>query len=352
MTRPSSSGQDILMMYMRPLMYPLTSLALLLTIPFADARADEPMHGSFTARQTCPALQSIRKQTNPGDITVEPGHTYPLMAKNKSDATHYRVVVDSAEPPQRWVAVDCGTVDGATAGTPAAAPARRGAAAGPADGKPSYVFAISWQAAFCETLPNKAECRTQTDSRYDATHFTLHGLWPQPRGNAYCGVAPRDIAADKSHRWEQLPEPELQPATRTGLEKAMPGVASDLERHEWAEHGSCFFEKSADAYFRREIALIGEINASPVQKLFADNIAHEIQTSDIRAAFDQGFGAGAGDRVRVSCKRDGNRRIIVEMTIGLRGDVTDDAKLAGLIAGASPTDAGCNSGIVDPVGLQ
>jgi len=100
------------------------------------------------------------------------------------------------------------------------------------------------------------------------------------------------------------------------------------------------------------IALIEQINTSPVQKLFADNIGREIQTSDIRAAFDQGFGAGAGERVRVACKRDGNRRIIVEMTIGLRGDVVDNAPLAGLIAGASPTDAGCKSGIVDPVGLQ
>lgn len=336
----------------------LSSLALLLLIPLTGAKADEPMQGSFTARQACPALQSIRKQTNPGNISLEPGHAYRLLAKNKSDATHYRVVVDNADPQQRWVTIDCGTVDGAAAvPAPSSTPTRRDAdtrpaARTPSDGKPSYVFAISWQAAFCESLPDKAECRTQTEARYDATHFTLHGLWPQPRGNEYCGVDPRDISADRSHRWEQLPAPELQPATRTALEKAMPGVASYLDRHEWTTHGTCFFEKSADAYFRREIALIEQINTSPVQKLFAENIGREIQTSDIRAAFDQGFGAGAGDRVRVSCKRDGGRRIIVEMTIGLRGDVIDNAKLADLIAGASPTNAGCNSGIVDPVGLQ
>lgn len=327
-------------------------LALLLLIPFTHARADEPMRGNFTARQACPALQSIRKQTNPGNISLEPGRSYRLLARNKSDATHYRVVVDSAEPQQRWVTVDCGTVDTAGAPPPPSEPRRRDADVRPTDGKLSYVFAISWQAAFCEGLPDKVECRTQTDARYDATHFTLHGLWPQPRGNAYCGVDPQDIDADKSHRWEQLPATDLQPATRTALEKAMPGVASFLDRHEWTEHGSCFFEKSADAYFRREIALIEQINTSPVQKLFADNIGREIQTSDIRAAFDQGFGAGAGERVRVACKRDGNRRIIVEMTIGLRGDVVDNAPLAGLIAQASPTDAGCKSGIVDPVGLQ
>jgi ribonuclease T2 len=336
---------------MRRLPLLLSTLALLL-VPFAAARADEPMRGSFTAGQACPALQSIRKETNPGNISLEPGRAYRLLARNKADATHYRVVVDSAEPQQRWVPVGCGTVDGSDAGVPAPSPPPRRGDTRPTDGKPSYVFAISWQAAFCEGLPDKVECRTQTDARYDATHFTLHGLWPQPRSNSYCGVAAQDIAADKAHRWEQLPAPEMQPATRTALERAMPGTASFLERHEWIVHGSCFFEKSADAYFRREIALIEQINTSPVQKLFADNIGREIQTSDIRAAFDQGFGAGAGERVRVACKRDGGRSIIVELTIGLRGDVTDNAPLAGLIAGASTTDAGCKSGIVDPVGLQ
>ncbi|MEW9305273.1 ribonuclease T2 family protein [Labrys neptuniae] len=334
----------------------LAALAVSTLVPFMSARAEESMKGVFTAREACPALQSIRKQTNPGDVKLTPGQDYRLLAGNKPDPTFYRVQVEDAQPAQRWVPVSCGEVKAGDNGTPATpgagkpGPARSDAAI--STGGASYVFAISWQAAFCEGLPDKTECRTQTADRYDASHFTLHGLWPQPRGNAYCGVARRDIEADKAHRWEDLPEPQLEPATRTALEKAMPGTASFLDRHEWIEHGTCFFEKSADAYFRRSVALIGEINASPVQKLFADNVGKEIDTSQIRSAFDQGFGAGAGERVRFACKRDGSRSIIVEMTIGLRGEVKDGAKLADLIAGASPTDQGCKAGIVDPVGLQ
>jgi len=338
----------------------LAAFALSTLMPLA-AHADEPMSGMFTAHQACPAVLSIRKQTNPGEVKLTPEQSYRLLSANKPDPTYYRVEVDAAQPAERWVPVGCGEVKGEGGGVVAPAPSQPSQSAPgkqggntPAGGGrgASYVFAISWQAAFCEGLPGKTECKTQTPDRYDATHFTLHGLWPQPRGNAYCGVPQQDVEADKAHRWEDLPEPELAPATRTALEQAMPGTASFLERHEWTEHGTCFFEKSADAYFRREVALIGQINNSPVQKLFADNIGKEIETSDIRQAFDQGFGDGAGDRVRVACKRDGNRRIIVELTIGLRGDVTDDAPLAGLIAGASPTDPGCKSGIVDPVGLQ
>ncbi len=339
----------------------LAVFALSTLVPLAAAWADEPMKGTFTAHQACSALVSIRKQSNPGNVQLVPEQGYRLLSANKPDPTYYRVEVDGVRPEQRWVPVGCGEVkpaDGtavtpapATPGTPA--PSRQGDNNAPSSGTgASYVFAISWQAAFCEGLPSKTECRTQTGDRFDATHFTLHGLWPQPRGNAYCGVPQQDVEADKAHRWEDLPEPTLEPATLTALQQAMPGTASLLERHEWAEHGTCFFEKSADAYFRREVALIGQINASPVQKLFADNIGKEIQTSDIRQAFDQGFGAGAGDRVRVACKRDGNRRIIAEMTIGLRGEVSDGASLASLIAGASPTDQGCKSGLVDPVGLQ
>jgi ribonuclease T2 len=338
----------------------LAAFALSTLLPLA-AHADEPIKGTFTAHQACPALLSIRKQSNPGNIKLVPEQSYRLLSANKPDPTYYRVEIDDAQPAQRWVPVGCGEVkaaDGMTV-TPAPAapnmpaPSKQGNNNAPASGSgASYVFAISWQAAFCEGLPDKTECRTQTNDRFDATHFTLHGLWPQPRGNAYCGVPQQDVEADKAHRWEDLPAPALEPATRTALEQAMPGTASFLERHEWIEHGTCFFEKSADAYFRREVALIGQVNASPVQKLFADNIGKEIQTSDIRQAFDQGFGEGAGDRVRVACKRDGNRRIIVEMTIGLRGEVNDNASLAGLIAGASPTDQGCKSGVVDRVGLQ
>ena len=50
------------------------------------------------------------------------------------------------------------------------------------------VLAISWQAGFCETRPRLPECRSQTNKRYDANHFALHGLWPQPGNLAYCDV--------------------------------------------------------------------------------------------------------------------------------------------------------------------
>ena len=82
-----------------------------LLIMMASVQADVAMTGTFTATQTCPAYQSFRRSTNPGDVKVEPNKAYPLIAKNKPDATHYRIVVEGAQPAERWVGLSCGRVD-------------------------------------------------------------------------------------------------------------------------------------------------------------------------------------------------------------------------------------------------
>src|SRR5277367_2542028 len=82
--------------------------AALTLLAVAPATAQIAMTGDFKAAKACPALQSIRKGTNPGDVMLEPGHSYSLIGKNKPDATHYLVAIDGAEPRERWVEVGCG----------------------------------------------------------------------------------------------------------------------------------------------------------------------------------------------------------------------------------------------------
>ncbi len=209
------------------------------------------------------------------------------------------------------------------------------------------VLAISWQPAFCEGQPGRPECRSQTDARADASRFSLHGLWPQPRSRQYCGEA----AGLKGQKWSELPAPALSNAVRGRLEAAMPGTQSGLDRHEWARHGSCY-GGTADEYYGESIALLDAINASPVGALFAAKRGGEVSTEEIRAAFDQAFGKGAGERVRVSCRQDGGRRLVDELTIGLVGDIGPQPDLPKLILASRPTKPGCPDGIVDPAGLQ
>ncbi|MGJ0534878.1 ribonuclease T2 family protein [Methylocystis sp.] len=316
-----------------------------LSLVASGATAETSASGTFVAHQSCPALQSIRTGANPGDVSVQPDQRYTLRAKNKPDATHYLVEVPDARPARRWVAVGCGEAmlaDGGGQG-----PSVPGG--GQAAQKPDYILAVSWQPAFCEGKPDKKECETQRPDRFDATHFTLHGLWPKKQ---YCNVDRHIVAADKDNRWNGLPEPELSDATRHALSEVMPGTMSLLERHEWIKHGTCFPGGAADAYFSRSLALTSQLNGSKVRELFSTHIGQEITRDQLKAAFNETFGDGAADRVRVACKRDGGRNLIVEMTIGLVGDVKSDSKLADLIAAAPATDPGCPSGVVDPVGLQ
>ena len=74
----------------------LAAASLLLATALSTARAEVALSGSFTATQTCPAFQSFRKSSNPGDVQVEPNKTYEVIAKNKPDATHYRIIVEGA----------------------------------------------------------------------------------------------------------------------------------------------------------------------------------------------------------------------------------------------------------------
>jgi ribonuclease T2 len=213
-----------------------------------------------------------------------------------------------------------------------------------------FVLAISWQPAFCETRPNRPECETQTEDRFDAAHFALHGLWPQPRSRDYCGVDAATVELDENGDWADLPEPELSDALRRELETVMPGTQSSLDRHEWIKHGTCYGE--AEDYFQASLDMLAAINASPVRDLFSASIGAELTQEQIWSAFDQAFGEGAGERVRLACIEDGNRRLINELTIGLTGNIDGPESFADRIMDARPTDGGCDGGLIDPVGEQ
>ncbi|MBN9308235.1 ribonuclease [Devosia sp.] len=210
------------------------------------------------------------------------------------------------------------------------------------------ILAASWEPAFCETVRNKPECASMGKSRFDASHFSLHGLWPR---DEYCGVPTTIEQLDRDGRWQQLPPVDLPADLRKTLAEVMPGTRSQLERHEWTRHGTCYGADAA-AYYSAATALLAQLNASRVRDLFAGSIGKPLTQAEIRSAFDDSFGAGAGQRVRVACEDDGSRRIIVEVTVGLWGTVTDSTRMSDLIRAARPTDGGCAGGIIDPVGSQ
>ncbi|MCI0666472.1 MAG: hypothetical protein L0Y38_01185 [Methylococcaceae bacterium] len=301
--------------------------------------ADNRIDGYFIAGDRCRALSSIRNNTNPGNVRLTVDRAYEVIAKNRTDATHYRIRIKNASPSERWVPAACGKLLSdcreQTSGNPPL----------PATG-PDYVLALSWQAAFCQSHQQTAECRSQTAERPDAMQFSLHGLWPQPQSNVYCGVPEAVRQQDSRRLWEQLPDFDLSQGIFTRLAETMPGVASFLHRHEWTKHGTCY-AATAEEYFRESILLTDQVNASGVRELFAANIGQTIAASDIKARFDAAFGTGAGTKVRVEC--DGG--LVSELRISLRGNIDGDTRLSELLQNAEPPSSSCQNGRIDRVGF-
>jgi ribonuclease T2 len=316
------------------------SLCFCLTLWSRPAYALLTFNDQFVAGQACEALESIRRGTNSGDIRLVPQQTYPVIGKNRDNASHYLLRIEGAEPPSRWVSVQCGQLLGSSAPVN---PVNQ-----------DYLLALSWQPSFCETKPNKPECQSQTAQRFDATNLVLHGLWPQPRQNIYCNVSDDIIRLDKDNRWSQLPPIDLSAETRNALAAKMPGFASDLHLHEWYKHGTCYSE-SPEEYYQESIALLDQVNNSSVRDLFVKNIGNSLSSNEIRNQFDKAFTDGAGSKVQVQCQTDIDQEknnMVVELQVNLKGNIQPDTSIESLLQAGKTVPAGCTLGEIDPAGFD
>nr|WP_116288756.1 ribonuclease [Ensifer sp. LCM 4579] len=233
--------------------------------------------------------------------------------------------------------------------SPAAAQEQAAAGGGEAAeaGRTQYVLAVSWQPGFCETRPTRKECVDQAAERFDATHFSLHGLWPLRK--SYCGVEVELKSRDRKGDWLDLPKLAMADETAARLLVAMPGVKSGLDRHQWLRSGTCQ-AANAEEYFALQLRLLDQLNDSAVRALFAGRIGSELGEAEIKAAFDKSFGAGAGERVRMRCQTVAGRSVITGLTLGLSGELSGKADIQSLIQAAGPTEFKCAKGIVAAAG--
>jgi ribonuclease T2 len=325
------------------------------TLAPAPALAAERLEGYFIAFEACEAFQSKNQQTNPGGVLTEPFRAYEMIALNAPGGDFFQVRVPGAPvTADRWVHVGCG-LHVVAAGTPVTPPPDEPLEPAPGEEAAAHLLALSWQPAFCEYRPEKAECRDLNAGNLPLaeTQLALHGLWPQPESNVYCGVPAGLVALDKASQWADLPEVALDEDTREALTVAMPGTASFLERHEWIKHGTCHRGAgAADEYYDDTLLVLDAINASEVARLLAARVGGEVEAAEIRQAFDAAFGPGAGERVQMQCAGDGGRTLVRELRIALSGVIGAETDPGTLLRAAAPVSAGCPRGAVDPAGLQ
>ncbi|MBL8496401.1 ribonuclease T [Nitrosomonas sp. JL21] len=307
---------------------------IVLTVCCAPSLWAAKATGVFSAQQVCPAYVSKNNLTNPDNAQIQAGSDYTVLEANRPNQPDwYRVIVSSAQPRERWVSADCGQVKLTQPDTNGNAQC---GVAGQAD---SFVLALSWQPAFCETKPDKAECAITDPQVYQARHFTLHGLWPNKRTcgiqYGFCG----DVKAQKQNFCD-YPQLSLTPASRAALAEVMPSVTagSCLERHEWHKHGTCQ-SGSMDDYFDLAVDLIRQFNDAGMAYFMNRRIGQDVRTADFLERAAAVLGSSVRDRIKLTCQQG----MLVEVQLNLNADLSRGGDLEKLIVNA-PVQGNSNCG--------
>ncbi len=287
-------------------------------------QASVDVSGTFNAQQSCPAYVSKNRRTNPDQQQLHPGQRYPIFQINRAERPDwYRITIEGAKPEARWVSHQCGE---AKLSNSSPSP---GDCTTP-DQADSYKLALSWQPAFCETRPAKAECRAIRRDGYAARNFTLHGLWPNKAacGTRYgfCGEYKESNRPRRHCDYRPVP---MAATTLQSLKRYMPSAAhrSCLQRHEWFKHGVCQTQWSADQYYELAMRLTRAFNRQVAADIMAPNIGQRIETRAFFEAVDRAFGAGAHRRLTLKCH--GGK--LKDLYINLPPAILPDHSLAQLI---------------------
>lgn len=189
-----------------------------------------------------------------------------------------------------------------------------------------YTLALSWQPAFCESKPQKSECQSQNDKRFDAHHLVLHGLWPNVKGDkyhkyGYCHISKGFIKKDKSRRWCNMPRLDLSKRVRKELSQFMPGSVSCLQRHEWYKHGTCSGLSEND-YFLLSNQLVKMFSETGFSQYIANNVGKYVKRNELLKAFDKEFGKGSRAHLALRCKKVRGNSLLTEIQINLKKDMS------------------------------
>lgn len=326
------------------------------------------------ATKTCPAFNNMKHSKNTHSVTLDTTQRYTILRYHKGQAL---VLIKGEQPAQRWVDAECfSSVDKSKSAVDVAPVQSNVISLEDARDKShkktlipkdtnkyeenntnkyykqkqssKNLLVLSWHNAFCETHRYKKECKrtlfTFGEGKYKEKHFILHGLWPQPKGTEYCAVSAYEKNLDKHKQWHKLSSLDLKPELKSRLKKVMPGFLSNLHKHEWVKHGTCY-SSDANRYYEDAVGLVEQFNASKVGQFFGKHMGQRVTLQQVRTLFDRSFGQGTGKRVEMKCKKG----LVTELWLHL-GSGSDD--LATLLKRGNQTRSYCTSGRIDKAGFN
>jgi ribonuclease T2 len=289
------------------------------------------------ATKECEAYNILRHSKNDGDITLQIGQSYKILDSKKNS---YYITVPNANPQNRWVDISCFNQEKNNESKSSILDKVKSIfSKNKNDKNLDSVLVLSWHNSFCETHANKKECKLNGGDAKN--RLVLHGLWPQPRNNVYCGVDKELIKLDKAKMWNALPEPKLSKEVKELLKVYMPGFKSNLHRHEWIKHGTCY-TKDANRYFLDALTLTKKLDSTIGEYLRA-NIGSKVKTINLKKVASKLIDSNIKNKIAVKCKRV----ILNEIWLSIKGKGSDIKKL---IKNAKPIKSNCVEFIVDAPG--
>ena len=207
---------------------------------------------------------------------------------------------------------------------------------------------VTWGPSFCEAEPSDPRCSSGQVARMGST-LILHGLWPQPSENQFCGMP--EAVADRARKSpdSDMPPLQLSDEVKKSLQSTMAGFDT-LAPHEWYAHGTCS-GVTIDRYFSDAAALTIAVR-KVLDPVFQNAKGGRLTLGTVRDRVDEQFGAGAGGRVGLTCRKvTGNSAVVVDVRFSLPpvADLNGDNGLEGLgelLANAKPMASECRRGRV------
>jgi len=214
----------------------IITVSLILTLPLMLLAKKPKVYE--TAVLECPAYNNMKHTANSNNIQLKIGEKYRVLQKSKGQVL---TLIEGERIAQRWVKEVCLSdgkkkttvvkeepkkVETTTTSSFASRLASNNTPVKATTSKSTSkqnLLAISWQNAFCQSHQYKKECKSMNANSFGAFEFVLHGLWPQPRNNAYCNVSKKQVGMDKNKQWNRLDKLDLESDTRKRLSKLMSG---------------------------------------------------------------------------------------------------------------------------------
>lgn len=209
----------------------------------------------------------------------------------------------------------------------------------------SSLLVMTWGPSLCKVASSSPGCGNGHVSKIGRT-LILHGLWPQPASEQFCGVPEHGAGRPGG-------SPDAKVTLPEDVQMQLQSMMSDatvMAAHEWYRHGTCSGVTPA-VYFGNAISLTEQARKT-LDPVFGAAVGGRLSVSALRDRLDAEFGKGAGTRVGLKCRNvDREGLVVYEVHLSFPpvvqlGHDGGTVSLRDVLVKGPSISAGCRSGRV------